>query len=172
MANFCTSCGKPLGENATFCTNCGAAVQQQTPPAQSAPPNYTGNPYQGYPGYPQQVVYVKAKVPGRGFGISSLVLGIIGLIYGVVVFMSMVIAKDMMDFVGASGSHLGAMETDVKLGVCTGIMVYAVMSILAICFAIPAKKRGYCNGVQKSGMVTGVIGLALYLISICYVLTL
>ena len=69
---FCGNCGATQPDNIAFCANCGAPLQQ---PAQ---------PHQPMDTQPQQVMYVKPKIPGRGFGISGMVLGIIGLLVWII----------------------------------------------------------------------------------------
>ena len=92
---------------------------------------------------------VKPKTPGRGFGISSMVLGIIGLIYG---FILLINAADFMD-------------TE-QLPI---IIIYSSLSILSLCFAPAAFKRGYRNGVSISGLFMGIIGAAFFLFAFCSV---
>jgi hypothetical protein len=48
MANFCGSCGSPVGEKSGFCGNCGAHAGQVTPrPAMAAPPLVAMPPARG-----------------------------------------------------------------------------------------------------------------------------
>ena len=58
----CPNCGTLNQEGVAFCANCGTALQQNpTQPAQS--PNFA-----------------PVGVPGKGFAIASLILGIVSLI--------------------------------------------------------------------------------------------
>lgn len=136
MANFCTRCGTALDETDRFCRSCGNRVDGVMPPV-----------------YPP-ITYTKPKTPGRGFGISSMVLGIIGLVYG---FGSWITAVEMLLNQSVYDS-LVTLEEEVG-----SLLVFSVLSILAICFYASARKRGYNNGVSKAGLVTGLVGLLLYI---------
>ena len=133
---FCKNCGAQLTGTERFCNNCG------TPMVSSV----------------QEVVYVKAKVPGRGFGISSMVLGIIGLVYSVYVTFAAVVLQELVDLYDGSSEGIGV--------TLIPILMYSVLSILSVCFAPAAMKRGYKNGVSVSGMVMGVLGMIGYIISV------
>lgn len=63
----CHVCGAPIENGATFCPNCGAAVSA----------NNTQQPFQ----QPFQQPYQQPQVsnPGKGLGITSMVLGIVSL---------------------------------------------------------------------------------------------
>ena len=136
---FCSACGASLPENATFCQNCGKQViQAQTTTVHS-------------PVYSQQVMYVKAKIPGRGFGIASMVLSIIGLVYAVPMFSAVMELINSLYIDGA---------------VLAPIIIFSSLSIMPIPFYIAAKGRGYYNGISKSGLVMGVIGTSLYVIAL------
>ena len=160
---FCTKCGAQNAEGTQFCANCGAALAAE----QAAPTQYT-TAYQQ-----QQVVYVQPKIPGRGFGISSLVLGIIGLVYSFS-FMAMAIAyreesrvrNDFYDAINRSNPG----DEELKIAVITMAIVFASMSIMAVAFSIASKSRGYGAGTKTAGLILGIIGLMLYLTSIVTVL--
>jgi len=145
---FCPQCGTEIENTVRFCPSCGTPLSAG-PGAQQP---HTQQPYV----YPQQpVVYVKPKVPGRGFGISGMVLGIIGLVYGTI---PLAAALDVLS---------GRWVSDYEAGQLVGVsLVYSVLSILAVCFAPAAKKRGYINSIQKAGMVTGWIGLCFYIFAV------
>ena len=56
---FCRNCGTQYIDGSVACPRCGAPTGMQPP-----------MPY---------MPYVKPKVPGKGFGITAMVLGIVGL---------------------------------------------------------------------------------------------
>lgn len=135
-------------------------VYGQPPYQQPAPPTY-GQPGPYYPpqqgGYypPQPMQYVvKPSRPGRGFGIASMVLGIIGMVYAVVILIEMIAFIDI-------GMHVKM----ANVGMIMATIVYAVFGILAVSFAIPARKRGYVCGVSSSGLALGIASLSLNLIA-------
>jgi len=67
---FCTNCGTQMEDTVKFCPNCGTPNNASDAQPQAPMQN-------GY----QQVIYQKPKRPGKGLGIASLVLSIIGLVY-------------------------------------------------------------------------------------------
>ena len=101
MSKFCSNCGVQVTDESVFCPHCGARFEtdfqqpyqaptdtQYQQPYQAQPNNQYQQPYANptpYGQYPQQNSYqprpyyqqAKPKVPGRGFGITSMVLGII-----------------------------------------------------------------------------------------------
>lgn len=137
---FCKNCGAELGDGSVFCNKCGANQQVQE----------VGQQYGTQP-----VMVVKAKVPGRGLGISSMVLGIIGLVYAVAAIVSANAAKEMVEYYG---ERYPASDT-------TAFLVFMILPILSLCFAPSAIKQGYKNGVSYSGLIMGIIGLIGYLIA-------
>lgn len=179
----CPNCAKVLAEDVAFCDACGTSIGEKVAVAQVAPaptpvqqpqPTYAppqqppyqqptqpmyGQPGPYYPpqqgGYyqPQPVQYVvKPARPGRGFGIASMVLGIIGIVYAVVILLEMIAFMDMgMKFAG--------------VGMIIASIVYAVFGILAVSFAVPARKRGYVCGVSTAGLSLGIASLSLNLIA-------
>ena len=142
---FCIKCGTQIAETDSFCPACG--TPNTTKQAQPAQPQYYAQP--------QQVVYTyaKPKIPGRGFGITSMVLGIIGLVYAISCCSSAITFSDL------SNGNFFASLGDAFIG---AVLLYSVLSILAVCFSIAGRNRGYRCGVSKSGLIMGIIGLVLY----------
>lgn len=161
MARFCSVCGKELGDNETFCTNCGANNAQPTQ-TQYAPTGnpYPGNPYSAgsYPGYAASA-YPQQSSRGRGLAIPSLILGIIGLVFDIIFFFSTLAVSTNF-----------RMSDDAKTSTIVTLLFLSIFSILALVFAILAKKRGFARGPQKGGFITSVIGLSLMGIAILSVL--
>lgn len=150
MANFCANCGNSLAEGTAFCPKCGVAC------GGIQPQNVVY----------QQVVYVKEKIPGRGFGITSLVLGIVGLVYAVILFFSMMMVYVMSGIIGMSGDfHRAGLAAATGFAFVLAILIYSIPSILAVIFGIVSEKRGYHTGIRKGGFITGCIGLILYVLS-------
>lgn len=143
---FCRNCGAQNADNASFCGNCGASLGQ--------------NIY-GHNG--GTVIMVKPKIPGRGLGISSMVLGIIGLVYSVMFLFSIPQAIENLEYISFREPDYSSFLTPVA--------IFSVLSILSICFAPAAFKRGYKNGVSTSGLVMGTIGLVGYFITLLSVLS-
>lgn len=142
MMAFCSYCGKQLEDGALFCSGCGARQGQAE----------------------VRTVYVtRQKVPGRGFGISSMVLSIIGLVYSWV-FVSNVGAFFMTEYMGDMWYY------DFWTSLLAAAVVYSSLPILGVVFGCVAKKRGYKNGISTSGLVMGVIGLLVYLLVIAFLI--
>ncbi len=144
---FCQKCGTQFDDGSAFCPSCGAAAQAQQQQQQ----------YQ-QPQQPQYGYAVKPKIPGRGFGIAGLVLGIIGLVFAVIDIAELVALMDTIFVI--------AFEEAIPT-----LLIRAVLPILAVCFGSAARSKGYRNGVGTSGLVLGVIGVALYAISLIICLT-
>jgi len=138
---------------------------QPYPP--SAPP-YPQQPYYVAPSYPQPYyvpVYTKPVRPGRGFGIASMVLGIIGAVYGFTAVMAAISLFSVRDSLQSIGYGLdfvyeSAMSSAV-LGVITECVFVGVLAILACVFSVVALKKGYKTGVSKSGLVLGIVSAGL-----------
>lgn len=152
---FCSKCGAAQNEGTTFCANCGTRLDQ---PAQQ-PYN---QPYQQF--YPQQVVYVKPKVPGKGFGISGMVLGIVGLFYSFYFMMGFSILVDMYLRAHSHIESFTEIQGGFNASIIINLIIFTSISLMGIIFGSAAKKRGYKNGISTSGVVLGVIGSIIYLI--------
>lgn len=191
MSKFCINCGAALDDSVLFCTACNA----QQPEAGTVC---------AQPVHPQPV-YVKPKVPGRGFGITSMILGIIGVFYAVALCFSMIMLSILPNHVPAIGdafdnfdsyynnpwdadideffdgffdgnenplraSHVQPASKSFKstfsfffaLAMTISVVFLSVLSILALIFGKIAKKRGYENGISKSGIITGLCGIIIY----------
>ncbi|MBE6714825.1 MAG: hypothetical protein E7575_06030 [Ruminococcaceae bacterium] len=105
--------------------------------------------------HPNQI-YLPQKpvIPGRGQGIASMVLGIIGLVFSMDFLL---IAIDLQ-----GNSH----PDDVFV-----VMLFSTFSILAIVLALGARRQGYINGVSVSGIVMGSISALFYFITWIMVLS-
>ena len=88
---FCTQCGASQDDNARFCTVCGAPLQQAQPtpvaveepaPVAEQPAPVVEQPAYTQPAQPVQPTYAQPqqKVPGKGFAIAGMVLGIVSLV--------------------------------------------------------------------------------------------
>ena len=172
---ICTNCGANVEEGKNFCMACGTPVAQAQAPAQAPyqPPYQppVQQPYQppvqpygqppvqpyGQPPvqpYGQVPMYVKPKIPGKGLGITALVLGIIGLVYG---FYCLIASIEI------ANSYFLSSAADEMI---PGIIVFMVLGILATAFGGVGISKGYKNGVSTSGLVMGIISVVLYVISI------
>lgn len=157
MSRFCTSCGTTVEDTTRFCPQCGApapAPTQQAPGQPVPPPPPYGQPY----GQPPYYVTVRPARPGRGFGIASMVLGIIGIVYSFVLFMAILSTVNMLSSYVAGPMAAGA-------------LVYSVFGILALIFGVMSRGRGYRCGVSLSGVILGSISIGLCLLAALMALT-
>lgn len=69
---FCPNCGAQNPDNTAFCANCGTSFTQSAAPVYGQP----AAPVYGQPVYPVAPV----ANPGKGYGITSMVLGIVALV--------------------------------------------------------------------------------------------
>ena len=118
---YCSKCGKEAMEEAIVCTGCGCPFND--------PPS----------------IQYKKIIPGRGFGISSMVMGILGVLYG---FTALNSVYTMPEYTSIS----------------TGLPI--ILAVLALVFGSISRNRGYKKGQEKAGIVLGVVSLALYIITI------
>lgn len=139
--SYCTNCGNALPTGANVCPTCGT-------------PKTTGHSV-------QYVQYVKPKVPGKGFGITSMVLGIVGMFYSVYLFFAIMVLMNTLQYVGSRyyASMFSATFTVM-------LMIFSSLSIMALAFGCASRKRGYINGISSSGVIMGTIGLILFIIAI------
>lgn len=120
----CPECGKEISDKAFSCPNCGYQ------------PNNTNTQY-------------KKIIPGRGFGISSMVMGILGALYG---YLALTSANAMPEYT--------------KADAIAGTILPIIFAVLALVFGFVSHSRGYNKGQKKSGIVLGVVSLLLCVIAI------
>lgn len=126
---YCDTCGDIMSDIEGYCPNCGSPVNSAE---------------QFYCPPPQQYQY-KRKIPGRGFGISGMVLGILGVVYG------------QMPLASIASYNIGAVVVAV---------FPLIFGVLALIFGILAVRKGYSGGVGKSGIVLGAITIFLCILAI------
>ena len=84
----------------------------------------------------------KVKTPGRGLGISSLVLGIIGVVFSIMA----------LDY-----------EIDyLYYSMFDGDIIFVTIPILSAIFGKLSRKIGYRHGMSLSGLVLGIIGISFF----------
>ena len=191
--SFCRNCGAEMAADAKFCLSCGAPAakpeqpEQPAQPVQPEQPVYQQPVYQQpvyqQPVYQQPVKQPKVKVPGRGMGISSLILSIIGLVLSSTFFFitlgifewSVLTGDNYVSYTSYQYYYYGSyqykypytysynlFDESVAIGMLVMCAVFAILSILALPFAMSAKKRGYIAGPSKSGLTMSIIGLILW----------
>ena len=138
---FCKNCGAELGDGSVFCNKCGANQQAQGVGQQHGT---------------QPVMVVKQKIPGRGLGIASMVLGVLSLLFAFYVV-------NVACFEAEAVRRYGP---DYAVNYAPLFLMFMVTPILSLFFGLGAFKQGYRNGVCNSGFIMGVIGLAGHVIAL------
>ncbi len=133
---FCPFCGTEYADGARYCFSCGASIENEPTPL-------------------SQPVYYPAKeiTPGRGFGITAMILGILGLLDGIGLY------ECVFEIISGKYEYWGTIVDFLLENVSV-----LLPSILALIFGIIAIKRDYKNGISRAGIITASIGIALVLL--------
>ena len=150
---YCSVCGTKVPDGSYSCTQCGVQLNANTLPQQGQP-------------YPQQMyvpVYVKTprqRTPGKGFGITSMILGIVA---SVVAFSTLftLLPGAFYNYYSSSSAFLSSEQSFSNQ--LFSIFLYAT---LAFIFAAVSRKKGYRNGVSMSGLVMSIFSFAVIVIAI------
>ncbi len=122
---FCPNCGTAVPDGQAFCNNCGVPLNNQQKPFQAPPP----------PPYYQQ----NQPVPGAGFGIASLILGLISLLFFCFVFISVpcAIAGIALGAVSLVKAKAVGMRSGTAIGgiVISAVTLFLVVLIYSLIFA-------------------------------------
>ena len=124
---FCPNCGTQNADGTAFCAGCGSNLSAQQAPVQQ--PVYQQPAYQ-QPAYQQPVYRQPASVPGKGLGVTGMVLGIVALVLFCYAYISIPCA-----IIGAALSGVSmkkAQEAGMKNGLAVAGLVCSVVA-LAIC---------------------------------------
>ena len=167
--NFCSNCGAPLTQPAGFCGKCGEPLQAPNPIYQhndtQTPPQYYPYPPQAPYGYPP--MYMKPKIPGKGFATASMVLGIIAVVISFSMLMSAIETITLFKTYGPIYDTLieETMLTEM-LSMIIVSCIYGILSILSIIFSLIAFGRKYKKGKSISGLTMGLISLVFFAVTI------
>jgi len=194
---FCSKCGVQLPDNSNSCNSCGFesgqtemnkdlnqngqnpcqpnynyGQSQQTyqPPSacQQTPQQF--NPPTYYPIYP-----MRPKIPGKGFGITSMILGIFGIIYSLM-FSLIALLAVMYGFAYTSGDIdiyknikmiMGSFfKSDSMENIIALVFICLLFAVLAFIFAVVSKNKGCRSKITKSGLILSIISLVLVFVFI------
>ena len=117
----CPECSKEISDKALSCPNCG----------------YPLSIYQNSANF-----YIKKKLPGRGLGIAGMILGIFGVVYSPIIFMS----------IFRMGTNV-IIKQDINI---MGVYV-AIFGILALSFGFVSRGKGYKHGQSAAAVIMGFI---------------
>lgn len=144
---FCTNCGEKLEENAVACAKCGTAVKEKE---KSVPATQTPE-----------------KKPGGGLATASMVLGIIGIIFGVIsLIIALAFAAYMSEQTGYRLYRAFVRDTYQAEKMVASIMIVFLPGILSI-IGLPLGIGGHGKG-KNGASITGIV-LSLITIVICIV---
>ena len=119
---FCPNCGTQNAEGTAFCAGCGANLNAKQAPVQQ--------PVYQQPVYQQPVYQQPAANPGKGLGITGMVLGIVALVFFCSWYISIPCA-----IIGAALSGVSmkkAQDAGAKNGLAVAGLVCSVIA-LAVC---------------------------------------
>ena len=174
MSKICTFCGTEADDNALFCGECGKKleqpvqyaqpvqqpsqpVRQQTPPQQNYYQPYGQNMY----GQPQPVQYAaqpvpKKKKPGKGFGIASLILGIIAIVNSGIL-MLITWSTGTLDTQNNTDDRYVA--SGISIAVIFFICLVALLALLSLIFGIISLVKGN-KGTAIAGLIMSALSIA------------
>lgn len=126
--SFCPNCGAQNADNVAFCASCGGKLGAEQPVVQQPVYQAPVQPVYQQPVYQQPVYQQKpASVPGKGLGITGMVLGIIALVLFCVTYVSLPCA-----IIGAILSGIGlkkAKDVGMKNGMAVAGLVCSVIAL-------------------------------------------
>ena len=155
---FCPQCGNPISNAAQGCPVCGYPFAPAKPPEILQIP-FPYDPAGRPSAYPYFYTY-KRKMPGKGFGVASLVLGIIGTFYSFVFFLGVTTIYYLQEC--AAGSPSGNATSGFSL---LGLELL-IFGILAVIFGIVPISKGHRAAKTKAGIILGGITIFLCLLMI------
>lgn len=133
MSKFCSNCGNEVDEKAVICVKCGVPIDNIS------------------------------KTKENGKSIASLVLGIIGLVFAVLVLLGMEDADISMDLAFQSIGY--------KISYGIGfILIQASLGITGLCLGASAYKNTK-NNKNKAGIILSVITLVICIIQFIIIMS-
>jgi|GEM_PF-1881753 len=161
---FCQNCGAPVAEGAKFCAGCGTPIVAAAAPTPAPAPTPVPTPAPTPAPVPTPVYApVKQKTPGKGFGITSMILGILGAIAA----FGNVFGEEagIMDLLEGKYAYFDGTESELYMS----FVVMAILSVLGLIFGLAAKARGYKNGISVSGIILSIVGIAIivFAVAVC-----
>ena len=148
---FCPNCGTQNADNVAFCAGCGTKLGTEQPIVQQP---VVQQPVYQAPVQPQQPVYQqpayqqKPAVPGKGLGITGMILGIVSLVLFCFLYISIpcaivgailsgVALKKAKDAGMKNGMAVAGLVCSlIALGICVVYWVLAAAALAEIGFAL------------------------------------
>lgn len=193
MSKFCRFCGSEMNDDALFCGACGQKVEQPAQPEQPQQPvqpeqpvqpveqtygdNYQSaqqpappvQPYQNQYYYEQSVQATvqpkpKQKTPGKGFGIASLVLGIVAFVncISLALFDFSAITVNNYDY---NDRYITSVANFGLFFVIFGFGIFIIiLALLSLTFAIVALIKGK-KGTSVAGLILSILSILVCIFS-------
>lgn len=180
---FCKECGKQIDDNSKFCMFCGASFNEADisdnvitnlvdEPAEDPIVTVAETVSTATPTNIPPVDYSNAnsqnatsnnvtKVKGRGKAITSLVLGIITIVWACIALSSY--EEGLSQLYSIADSIAGA------IGYCIGLNIVSLPAgIVGLCLGLSSKNKG---GIRTAGIILNSIGLFLVSLTAIFVLS-
>ncbi|MBR5279831.1 MAG: zinc-ribbon domain-containing protein [Clostridia bacterium] len=151
--SFCIKCGTQLNDGDAFCVSCGNPVVEEKQALQIQPQTQS---------QPTLCGDTTPVVPGRGSSVAGMILGIISSLYGLV--FSMIVIRTLIRL-NQYGWYDWYEQAEASDNVVL-IMFFSVLPVLAIVFSVIGRSKGDKTGISKSGLITGIIGLVLFVFAL------
>ncbi|MBP3391314.1 MAG: hypothetical protein J6L76_00825 [Clostridia bacterium] len=152
--SYCSKCGNQFSDGDSFCAFCGNSVVEKKQELQIQPQTQS---------QPSLCEDTPPNMPGRGSSIAGMILGIIGSLYGFV--FSLVAIRTVMRLIQSDWYNWYEQAEDYS-GNIFMIMFFAEIPVLAVVFSVLGRSKGYQTGINKSGLITGLLGLFFFIIAL------
>lgn len=166
---YCRECGKQIFDQASICPHCGAPRDLQQPQ----------QPGFGQPVQPVYVVQpVKPKIPGRGFSIASLVLGIIAVYYAfgylmislvtpIVSHATSAMPQRLDEYGNLTSEHaevaVDIINTGMSVAILSMFVFTFILGALALIFGVASHQKGCKLKKKVAGITMGTITIVISL---------
>ena len=132
----CSECGKEISDKAYVCPNCGLPLKQM-----------------------DSYVAVRKKIPGRGFGISGMIMGILGVVYSPLMLIGL---ASLMFFTQNNSSYMIFEQNSAPgLSMIPAVAEISIFGILAVVFGFVSRHKGYKKGQSTAALIMGFITIAI-----------
>ena len=150
---YCVRCGTKLSDHAKFCNKCGLQLGTGSASSQSQP----------YLSPTHVPIYVKpAAKPGKGFGITSMILGLFAIFTSFIAFAVAMTTKTSNGY---------EYHDNFEGNLIVFVVTFSIFAILACIFAIVAYIKKYQNGITMTGLIAGVVSLAIFIFTMVSMLS-
>jgi len=147
---FCKKCGANVPDSTSFCPNCGEDLRVPQPTQPQQPIQQPQQQYQAYQQPYQTANFAKPATPGKGFGITGMILGFgaINWVFWWFLCIPFGIASIIFSAVGLSKAAQvkGRNGMAVTGIVCSSIAIVCSLVVTIILIFFPAAWIGFWSG--------------------------